>query len=58
MTRVDGNHLTVAFWTPSRTISGRAGLSSLDWKELRHDLRRVEAALEFTRLYPNVLWCP
>lgn len=58
MTHVeDGNSLVVALWTPSSSVSGRAGLSSLDWKELRHGLRRVEATLGFTGLYPNVLWC-
>ena len=53
----DGNSLAVVFWTPSSSVSGRAGLSSLDWKELRHSLRRVEATLGFTGLYPHVLWC-
>lgn len=55
MTRVeDGNSLAVAFLTRSSSVSGRAGSSRRDWKELRHRIRRVEATLGFTGLYRDV----
>jgi len=52
----DGKSLAVAFWTPS-SVSGRAGSSGPEWKELRHGLGRVEATLGSTEMYANVLWC-